>query len=73
MREIVFRDDETGHRIEWNGFATFNVYSEDGPAVNVFTNYSAKGQSLFRAREIAREWWTEYGRENTAELEREGL
>lgn len=83
--ELVLMDEETQHAIYWNGSATFNVWSVLGNSfsfrplreVNVMTNYLNADQSpvlpLVQAQRAARWWWDEYGRENTLELEREGL
>lgn len=82
--ELVLVDDSgPGYAIYWNGSATFNVWSIVGNAmsfrpvrnVNVFTHYlnAEQGGVLPKvvAQRAAREWWEEYGRENTETLERE--
>jgi hypothetical protein len=78
--ELVLVDDtDGGYAIYWNRSATFSVFSILGNAVsfrplrevNVFTHYDVAGKD--DAQRIAADWWQDYGRENTALIEREGL
>jgi len=59
---MLFAYPEHQIEIEWNGFATYNVFftgtsTGDGENVNCFTDYSAK--TMEEAQSIADEWLEE--------------
>ena len=65
---IVFEYPDNQIEIEWNGSATFNVFT-GGKNVNCFTDYSAK--TMEQAQKSADEWLTEQLQEemvNNADL-----
>ena len=65
---ILFEYPDHQIEIEWNGSATFNVFT-GGKNVNCFTDYSAK--TMEQAQKSADEWLTEQLQEemvNNADL-----
>ena len=54
---MLFEYPEHEIQIEWNGSATYNVFSEGGASLNCFTDYSAK--NMKEAQVIADEWLEE--------------
>lgn len=54
---MLFAYPEHQIEIEWNGSATYNVFSEGGANLNCFTDYSAK--TMEEAQAIADEWLEE--------------
>jgi len=57
VSRMLFEYHSHGIVIEWNGSATYNVFSEGGANINCFTDYSAK--TMEEAQAIADEWLEE--------------